>query len=99
MKVLVEKLVVHRDLKPENVFISNGKYKVADFGFCQTYTPGQILDLCCGTPGYMSPQIVLEEKYTEKCDIWSIGVIYYELLFNNFPGKGDSDEERINDLK
>ena len=40
----------------------------------------------------MCPQIVLEESYTEKCDIWTMGVIYYELLFGNLPGKGRDDK-------
>lgn len=91
MKKLVENKFVHRDLKPENVFISNNFYRVADFGFCQEYKDGESLDLICGTPGYMAPQIVMEKSYTSKCDIWTLGVILYELIFVNLPGKGETD--------
>jgi serine/threonine protein kinase len=61
MHVMVENQFVHRDLKPENVFIKDNKYlflfryKIADFGFCQPYKEKEVLSLCCGTPGYMSP--------------------------------------------
>jgi serine/threonine protein kinase len=41
MKELVDKSFVHRDLKPENIFISDGKYKVADYGFAQKYKKGE----------------------------------------------------------
>lgn len=51
-----------------------------------------------GTPGYMCPQIVFEKKYTAKCDVWSMGIIYYELLFGNLPGRGDDDAIRIKDI-
>lgn len=50
------------------------------------------MDFMGGTPGYMNPQIVLGQKYTNKCDVWTMGVIYYELLFGNIPGRGRTDE-------
>ena len=56
------------------------------------------MDFFGGTPGYMNPQIVLQQKYTHKCDIWTIAIIYYEILFGNIPGRGRDDEQRIADL-
>jgi serine/threonine protein kinase len=98
MKTIVDHGYVHRDLKPENTFITKGKYQIADFGFCQIVKPGQQMDFFGGTPGYMNPQIVLQQKYTHKCDIWTIAIIYYELLFGNIPGRGRDDQQRIADL-
>ena len=48
-----------------------------------------------GTKGYRNPQIILNQPYTSKCDIWSLGIIYYELLTGNIPGKGINDKARI----
>jgi serine/threonine protein kinase len=38
-----------------------------------------------GTPIYMSPQVIFSEPYTIKCDVWSLGVVYYKMLFNLYP--------------
>ena len=54
------------------------------------------MDFMGGTPGYMNPQIILNQPYTNKCDVWTMAVIYYEILFGNLPGKGNNDKERIN---
>jgi serine/threonine-protein kinase ULK/ATG1 len=51
-----------------------------------------------GTPGYMCPQIVFEKDYTSKCDIWTMAIIYYELLFGNIPGRGKDDNQRMQDI-
>ena len=59
MKVLVDHSYVHRDLKPDNTFITKGKYKIADFGFCKQIKKGEMLDFFGGTPGYMCPQIAM----------------------------------------
>ena len=92
MKQLVENNMVHRDLKPENTFIHDDNFKIADFGFCQTCKEGQMMDFLGGTPGYMNPQIVMGQKYTNKCDVWTMAIIYYEMLFGNIPGRGREDE-------
>jgi serine/threonine protein kinase len=47
----------------------------------------------------MSPQIVFKTPYTSKCDIWSLGVIYYELLFGTLPGKGSDEFLMAMDIK
>ena len=40
---------------------------------------------CVGTPIYMSPQVLLSEPYTIKCDVWSLGIVFYKILFNLYP--------------
>ena len=89
---LCKQKIVHRDLKPANILLHNGKIKIADFGFAK-HINGQINDYSSnnqmnsrvGTPLYMSPQILEKQKYTTKSDIWSIGIIFYEMLFGKVP--------------
>ena len=86
--------VIHRDLKLENILISSsGHVKICDFGL------SCIADKCIGvlgTLGYLSPEIIRNIPYTNKVDIWSIGVIAYLLVYGKGPfddGRGNSDEE------
>jgi serine/threonine-protein kinase ULK/ATG1 len=81
--------LAHRDLKPENIFIHKDVYKIADFGFCEKYTEDKKMTFYGGTPGYSAPEVTEKVPYTKKCDIWSLGIIYYELLFGNIPGRWD----------
>lgn len=78
-KVLVSKGYIHRDVKPANTLIKNHHYKVADFGFaCKADILGRkkLTDVC-GTPIYMAPQLLKNEPYTAKSDIWSLGLMLY----------------------
>ena len=96
--------VVHRDLKPENVLIDmiqeNGKIniKVIDFGTALFLAPQVRLKETMGTPYYIAPE-VLKGNYTEKCDVWSIGVILYILLSGSAPFNGATDEDIMNAVK
>jgi len=75
---------MHRDLKPQNIMLCHDKnfhnIKIVDFGISQHFKPYSEFDEKIGTPHYMAPE-VLEGKYTSQCDIWSIGVILFNLLF------------------
>lgn len=75
--------IVHRDLKPENLLLlteqQDSLLKVIDFGTSSRIRPMKHLSSAIGTLYYMAPE-VLEERYNEKCDIWSCGVIMYILL-------------------
>jgi serine/threonine protein kinase len=84
---LVKNGVIHRDLKPENILLRDGVLKIADFGFAKHLENNSVLKTMVGTPAYMAPQILKEERYTYKCDIWSLGVITYELLVGENPWK------------
>ncbi|KAI5846061.1 kinase-like domain-containing protein [Tricharina praecox] len=73
--------ILHRDLKPGNIFLGEGgDVKLGDFGLSKMMAPEQQLaNTYVGTPYYMSPELVSEQPYTHKSDIWSLGCIIYEL--------------------
>jgi calcium-dependent protein kinase len=94
--------IIHRDLKPENILLeSDGdglKIKVIDFGTGEIYREKKYLTKQIGTPYYIAPE-VLSNKYNEKCDLWSCGVIMYILLSGCPPFYGKNDEEIYNSVK
>ena len=79
--------IVHRDLKLENCLIdANGNVKLADFGLCDTFyckTPRGL----AGSPGYTAPEVLVGGEYTEKCDIFSLGVCLFALRTGRLPFK------------
>ena len=87
--------VVHCDLKPGNVLLTrDGTAKVLDFGLARP-TPRQDAATIsttqpkfAGTPGFMSPEMIREEALDERADIFSLGVIFYELLTSSHPFAG-----------
>jgi len=91
--------IVHRDLKPENILLEsedpdNLNIKITDFGFACFFNPKeQGLREVLGSPLYMAPEIIQEQPYNHKVDIWSIGVITYILLSGRPPFKGQSKNE------
>lgn len=80
--------IVHRDLKPENILIDSRlrRLKIADFGLAvQQSKPGTLLSKVAGSGWYMAPEMLLGYKYDETVDLYSLGVILYEMLFNELP--------------
>ncbi|ETV82586.1 AUR protein kinase [Aphanomyces astaci] len=72
--------VIHRDLKPENLLLGyNGQLKLADFGWSVTSHNVRRRTLC-GTLDYLSPEMVDNLAHDERVDIWTLGVLMYELL-------------------
>ncbi len=93
--------IVHRDLKPENVLLDTKKQniiKIIDWGTARFYEKNKKMNRISGTPYYIAPE-VLNEKYDEKCDIWSCGVIMYILLCGYPPFNADTDQEILNKIK
>ena len=74
--------IIHRDLKPENIFMNkNMEIKIGDFGISKQLNREYTLTKYkLGTEYYIAPEILLDGKYNEKSDIWSLGCIIYELF-------------------
>ena len=99
-----KKNIFHRDIKLENILVlKDDTVKIIDFGFGVKCNRDTFQKLFCGTPSYMPPEIVKKEKYMAcYSDIWSLGVLFYALLFGIFPFKGKSEDdlfEKINEAK
>jgi calcium-dependent protein kinase len=93
--------IVHRDLKPENILLDTKKnniIKIIDWGTARFFEKNKKMNKVSGTPYYIAPE-VLFEKYDEKCDIWSCGVIMYILLCGYPPFNGETDNEILNKIK
>ncbi|KAG3118483.1 hypothetical protein PI124_g3528 [Phytophthora idaei] len=79
--------VIHRDIKPENLLLGYNKtIKLADFGWSvHAPKPYNLRKTFCGTPDYLSPEMVMGEHYDNRTDSWSLGVLTYELLIGLTP--------------
>lgn len=106
-----DKGVIHRDIKPENIMLTKyGGVKVVDFGIARVEEPGTRLTttgIGLGTPSYLSPEVCLSQDVDQRSDIFSLGVVLFEMLTGEVPFKSDSPfelmtkvvEARIPDIK
>lgn len=79
--------IIHRDLKLSNIMINptNFDVKILDFGLSRDFTCQNInLQSIVGTPLFVAPEMLTENLYSEKCDLWSSGVLMYYLLSGDF---------------
>ena len=76
--------IIHRDIKPANIFISDtGDYKLGDFGVARIASASTGASTRAGTANYMAPEVFRGEKYTANVDIYSLGLVMYQLLNAN----------------
>ena len=95
LKFLHRKHVIHRDIKPENILVGlHGEIKISDFGW-SVHAPNNRRNTMCGTLDYLPPEMIKQQSsssqpdggnwYSEKVDLWSLGVLTYEFLVGEAP--------------
>jgi tetratricopeptide (TPR) repeat protein/tRNA A-37 threonylcarbamoyl transferase component Bud32 len=96
-----EKGILHGDIKPENIMLTpQGRVKVLDFGVARRFLLGNADDATLtvetlsgsmsGTPAYMAPEILMQKPYDGRADLFSLGLVYYEMLGGQQPFETDS---------
>ena len=109
-KIMRNNGIVHRDLKLENILIKyeennilNFVCKLTDYGISKKMNDFEICKTYTGTAITMAPEILknegVDKEYDEKCDLWSIGVIIYELYFKRPPFSGNNEISIFNSIK
>lgn len=95
LEFLHSKNIVYRDLKLDNVLLDqSGHIKVADYGLCKVNMPfGATTCTFCGTPEFMAPEILEDQKYGRAVDWWALGVLIYQMVLGQSPFKGADDTE------
>lgn len=92
--------IMHRDLKPSNILIDNGEAKLADFGFCKKLNGEyDMTKSIVGSPIYMAPELLQGRYYCTKADIWSLGVVLYEMLHGKCPYEENSIPTLLEKIK
>lgn len=77
--------VIHRDIKPENLLLGHdGELKIADFGW-SVHAPQSERTTLCGTLDYLPPEMVMDQPHTKYVDLWSLGVLCFEMLVGQAP--------------
>jgi len=87
------KRVIHRDVKTANVFLASAPshlVKLGDLGVARLLATDSFADTCIGTPFYLSPEVVRGEPYGRMSDVWSLGVVLYEMLALERPFTGEN---------
>ena len=89
---------IHRDIKPENILIfDNNICKLCDFGCCVELN-GKQRSTYCGTTEYMSPEIVNKIEYSKEIDIWSLGILLYEMIHGYSPFNPNNEYYNTEDV-
>jgi len=94
--------IIHRDIKPANVMISKrGDVKLMDFGIARDESLSDLTETGTGlgTPSYMSPEQILGDKLDQRTDLWSLGVVFYQMLTGRKPFVEDADRSVLQKIR
>lgn len=87
--------ILHRDIKLDNILLDEKEEPtICDFGVSRKMAEGEVINEQCGTPAYISPEIIGDQGYTGlKADVWSLGIMLFAMLTGKMPFKGSTIEE------
>lgn len=105
VKAMREKKIFHRDIKPENILLTDDLestdlvFKLADFGFAKYIDEDKFTDTMCGSPMYMAPEVLNFGMYGPEVDLWSIGIMLFELFYGYFPFEARKSKQLIDAMR
>ena len=92
--------IIHRDIKPENLLLNEGgRVLLADYGWSNFNMEGDVRKTFCGTPEYIAPEMLLKKGHDTRVDIWSIGILMFELLAGYSPFVAKTNQELYQNIK
>lgn len=105
-KIMYKNKIVHRDLKLGNILLkytdkAHKKFipKLSDYGFSKDLNDSAFTATHLGTPATMAPEIMMNQQYNEKSDLWSIGAMMYQLHFKEIPYPGFSEPQILRKIQ
>ena len=91
--------IIHRDIKPENILLdAKDAAKLCDFGWSNFFGSDRVRMTYCGTPDYLSPEMIRQEGHDQRLDIWNIGVLLFEMLTGKPPFYGATQRELLDNI-
>jgi len=100
LNYLHDRNVIHRDIKPENILVVDQDkmhVKLCDFGWA-THTIDEQRNTFCGTVDYVAPELVSQEPYDDRIDLWAVGILTFELLTGHAPFTGKNERDTYTNI-
>ena len=99
LNYLHKKGIIHKNIKSKNIFLTRKRLvKITDFSSCYIINKENKNKYQTGLESYIAPELLKEQQYNDKCDIWSVGCIAYEMASLSLPFKGKDNESLFNNI-